>query len=213
LVPVAVAGGIIGASEPATTSGYVKIARINLDNNVGVATVTQDLIADMRKSFRPDGQLRVAGRVTLPGVVGGLGDPAIKINTIELPPGVTFRAGFIDNVPPSTARSYQITCYLIGGNISPYTIPSNNQRGVVVAQPSGLMRLPVVTDPTVTRVDATTRARLNGTAANWTNIGTDLDVAIGQWVVAFNLEVNHADGISALSNTEIISFNFLMGQG
>lgn len=209
---VVAVGGIAAATEPATTAGYVKIARINLDCSAGaVAAVTQDMIADLRPKIHHGGIVHVAGRITIPGVVGGLGNPANIINTVVLPPGMTLRAAYYNPAPPAAGSSYVATCYLFGGDLTPRTIGAGNTTGVMVVNGVGDLRVGRGNFGNIDRLTLGHQAVLNGTDANYTLLGAAENFAVGTPVFRFNIEVFSADG-SALGNTESANFHVALGQ-
>ena len=201
------AGDITAATEPSTTSDYIKIARINLDNNGGaLASVSQDMIVDHRPLLFPKGGFDVSANLSIPGVVGGLGTHAI--NTIELPGGVKFFAGIDPSAVLTGGRCYPLTCYLIGGEI---TNGSGTAKGVVTATAYGAGSVPriaeVWSDPVGGLVNAALRTNLNASGGTWTNFSDTALIAIGQPYISFGLWIRSASG-AALTNTEKLYFNY-----
>lgn len=114
------AGGIAGASEPAASPGYVKIARINLDGAVG--SITQSLIADLRRPLLPSALVRVSATADVPGLAAGLGTQAVV--SANLPQGVVMKFGFVNNIPPTAGESYVLRFIVVGGELrSPAALP------------------------------------------------------------------------------------------
>lgn len=210
---VVAAGNISAATEPATTAGYIKIARINLDASGGaIAAVTQDMIADLRPKVHHGGIVHAAGRITIPGVVGGLGNPANIINAVVLPPGMTLRAAYYNPTPPAAGMSYVATCYLFGGDLTPRTLGAGSTAGVMVVNGVGDQRVGRGNFGNIDRLTLGHRAVLNGTNPNYTLMGAAENFAVGTPVFRFNIEVFSADG-SALNATESASFHITLGQG
>jgi hypothetical protein len=209
---VAATGDITAATEPATTSGYIKIGRINLDNSAGtLASVSQDLIVDYRPLLFPKGGFDVAANLSIPGVVGGLGTHAI--NNLELPGGISFFGGINPAAVLTAGRCYPLTCYLIGGDLS-YSAGAGIAKGVVTASAYGQGAEPriaeVWSDPVTAVVNSALRANLAASGASWTNYSATATIAIGQPYVSFGLWIRSAAG-AALSNTEKIYFNYHQG--
>ncbi len=205
------AGGISAATEPATTSGYIKIARINLAG--AVAIITQDLIADLRPAIRPAGMLNLSALMTLPGTSAGLGSEAI--DAVELPPGVQLKVAIATGSAPATGNSYVAECYVIGGDTRAATLPFT--RGVATASiaDSSLTnrRIPLVYNAGSGFVDISIRNILNGTTSGYSLLSGAETYAIGQPVSTFNVRVVHPAGASAISSTEKVAINFMMSQG
>lgn len=207
------AGGIAGATEPATTSGYIKIGRINLDG--AVAAITQALIADTRPIVFPGGMVHVGGDITVPGVVGGIGSEAVNI--AELPPGVVAKVGFFNNVAPSAGESYTAHIYLIGGNLTPKTpniVAGTDIRGVIsLTSRSPVPRIgAVVALPMADVMVATDVARLSGSDANFTVMNGAYTYALGQPFVMFQVKILHPTG-AALSAAESFQFTATISEG
>lgn len=203
----AASGDITAATEPSTTSGYIKIARINLDNNGGtLASVSQDMIADYRPLLFPKGGFHVTGNLTIPGIAGGLGSHAI--NYLGLPGGVSAFLGLDPSTPPSAGESYAIVCYLIGGDLS---LGAAGYRGALTATGATGGTEPriaeVFSSPVVGAVDSTIRTKLNASSGTWTNFSSTALIAIGQPVIGFGMRVVSAAG-GALDSTEKIHFNY-----
>lgn len=206
-----VAGGITAATEPSATPGYVKIARINLAG--AVATITQDLIADLRPAIRPGGMLNLAARMTIPGTSGGVGSESV--DAVDLPPGVQLKVAIPTGSAPSTGESYVAQCYVIGGDMRPAT--SASLRGSITATSinagSSARRLAIVIPNGTGLVDSTIRDILNGTTAGYALPSGAETYAIGQPYAQFSVSIVHPAGASALSTTEQVAINFVMSQG
>lgn len=207
---VSAVGGIAAASEPAGTSGYITIARINLDNNVGVPAITQDLIADMRPKLYAGGIIHAGGRVTIPGTAAGLA--AAAVTTLELPPGVNAVLTFANNVPPAAGTSYEGVIYLFGAGIIPRTVMSS-ARGAPTISPLGSVgprTVDIVSSGTGVLTVAS-QAIVAGLDATWTTINPSLR-AVGQPYYKFHFKVQHP-AAAALAANEAVMFNVSLGQG
>jgi hypothetical protein len=207
---VTVVGALSAATEPAATSGYIKIGRINFEG--AVAAVTQDLIADLRPKVYAGGLIHAAGRITIPGVVAGVASPNNIINALALPQGVSLKAAFYNPAPPAAGMSYTATCFLFGGDLTPRTLGVSSTVGSVLINGVGDLRVGRGNFGNVTRLTAAQRSILNGTDANYTLLDAAEDIAVGTPVFTFNVEVFSADG-SALNATESASFHVVIGQG
>ncbi len=208
---VVAVGTIAAATEPATTAGYVKIARINLDCSAGaVAAVTQDMIADLRPKIYPGGMIHAGGRITIAGTVAGIA--ATAVTALELPPGVTAKMTFANNVPPAAGTSYTAAVYLFGGDIRPRTLVGG-YRGSVALTPLGAVapRTVNVSASGTGVVTSALSAILAGTDANYTTINPEV-LAVGQPYYSFSFEVQHP-AAAALSANEAVFFQALLGQG
>ena len=204
----AAAGAITAATEPSTTPGYVKIARINLDNNGGaLAAVSQDMIVDYRPLLFPKGGFSASANISIPGVSGGLGTHAI--NALELPGGVSLFAAFDPSTPPATGYSYALLCYLFGGDLS--LASAGTAKGVVTAsaltQGSEPRIVEVGIAPITVATNSTLRTNLNASSGTWTNYSSTALIAIGQPCINFGLWVRSAAG-GALANTEKLFFTY-----
>ena len=204
---VSASGDITAATEPSTTSGYIKIARINLDNSGGtLASVSQDLIVDYRPLLFPKGGFDVCAKLSVPGVLGGLGTHAI--DNLEVPGGVRFFAAINPAESLTAGRSYSVTGILIGGDIS---IGDGSPKGIVTGIAYGQGSQPRIveawSEPQGGVVNSTMRTNLNASGSSWTNFSDTALVAIGQPYVSFGVWIRSAAG-GALSNTERLSFNY-----
>lgn len=210
---VVAAGTIAAAAEPATTAGYIKIARINLDCSAGaVVAVTQGMIADLRPKIYPGGLIHAGAQATIPGLVGGIG-AGNSIGCVALPPGCTIKAAFYNPVPPAAGKSYTLYCVLIGGNPQPRTdLGGGSSCGTLTATALGDKRVARISGVSTLVVDAATQAIYGGTDAQYTVINGAQQIPIGTKVLTFNVEVWSTDG-SALGNHELIDFHLLAGQG
>lgn len=209
---VSATGDITAATEPATTSGYIKIARINLDNSGGaLSSVSQDMIVDYRPLLFPKGGFNVSGNISVPGVAGGLGTHAI--NRIELPGGVYFFAAIDPSTPPASGYSYALLCFLFGGDLTS-GLASGTPRGAVTAtaytQGSQARIVEIGADAIAFSTNALLRTNLNASSGTWTNFGSTALIAIGQPCISFGMWVRSAGG-GALANTEKIYFNYHQG--
>lgn len=207
-------GAITAATLPSTTAGYIRLARINLDNSGGALTsVSQDMIADLRPLLFPHNTFVAGASYNLPGVVGGLGTELLR--RAELPLGVSLFAGYDPSTPPTTGTSYSLVCYLIGGDLT----------GGALAVERGILSFGTYITGTVPRiaeslgtttglVDAALRAKLAANSSTWTNMpgGPLATVAIGQPYIGFSVLVRSASG-AALTNTESVTFTLLRGAG
>lgn len=211
VVGASASGGISAATEPSTTPGYVKIARINLAG--AVATITQDLIADLRPAIRPAGMLNLSALLTLPGTSAGLGSESF--DAAELPPGVQLKVAIATGSAPATGNSYVAECYVIGGDIRAATLPFT--RGIATASiaDSSLTnrRIPLVYNAGSGVVDISVRNILNGTTSGYSLLSGAETYAIGQPLSTFSVRVVHPAGASAISTTEQVAINFTMSQG
>lgn len=207
---VAAAGAITAATEPSTTSGYVKVARINLDNNGGaLASVSQDLIADYRPLLFPKGGFNLSAKFAVPGIAAGLGTHAVE--TLELPGGVQLFAGIDPSAPPAAGISYPVICYVIGGEITNGSGLTNGiVTGISRGQGSEPRILECTSDPVGALVDASLRTALNASSGTWTNFSSTALIAIGQPVVAFAVRLRSTAG-AALLNTEYMYLTYHQG--
>lgn len=209
---VPAAGAITAATEPSTTSGYVKIARINLDNNGGaLAAVSQDMIADYRPLLFPKGGFDVAANLAVPGIAAGVATG--EATRVDAPGGVRLFAGIDPTEVLVGGTSYHVTCYLIGGEI---TNGSAVLKGGVVGTAYGQGSVPRIVeywaDPIGGLVNAAVRTNLNVSGASWANfagLSTAL-IAIGQPYISFGLQIRSASG-AALLNTERLNFIYHQG--
>jgi len=208
---VVAVGAISAAAEPATTAGYTKIARINLDCSAGaVVAVTQDMIADLRPKIYPGGMIHAGGRITIAGTVAGIA--ATSVTALELPPGVTAKMTFANNVPPAAGTSYTATVYLFGGDIRPRTLVGG-YRGSVTITPLGAVA-PRTVNVSASGTGVATPALaaiLAGTDANYTTNNPEV-FAVGQPYYSFSFEVRHP-AAAALSANEAVFFHVSLGQG
>jgi len=187
-------GGISGAAEPPTSPGYVKIARINLDG--AVASITQALIADLRRPLLPSALVRVSATVDVPGLAAGLGTEAV-IST-NLPQGVVTKFGFVNNVAPSAGESYVLRFVIVGGDLrSPTALP------VVTTSINSSNRYASVVGVASSVFGATDVASWNGTDPNFTVINCSATFALGQPFIYGSVIVRSMSG--ALTNTERVN--------
>lgn len=205
---VTVVGALSAATEPTATSGYIKIGRINFEG--AVAAITQDLIADLRPKIYPGGLIRAGGRVTIAGTVAGIAATAVA--ALELPPGMTAKMTFANNVAPAAGTSYTAEIYLFGGDIRPRTLMSS-VRGSVSVTPLGAgapRTVDIVQSGTGVLVTSDVSV-LNGSDADYTTINPE-DFAVGQPYYKFQFRLQHPAG-SAISANEAVCFQILLGQG
>lgn len=211
-----VVGGIASATAPSVTSGYVQIARINLDASGGaIAAVTEEMIADYRPLLFPQSTLHVGGRFTTAGVIGGLG--SINFDSVELPAGVHV-VGLVQTGAgaPSAGFAYPVYVYIFAGNLLPrsagLTPGSPESRGAVGVAPTGNRYVAV--GSTYGTLDATDVARLSGGAVGWSTYGSSIggNYAYGQpyWRLTFQLG---SPAATALSSTESFYFNASLNLG
>ena len=200
-------GDITAATEPSTTSGYIKIARINLDNSGGaLAAISQDAIVDYRPLLFPKGGFCVGGNISIPGVSSGLGTHAI--NRLELPGGVKLFMGINPASAPSAGESYPLICYLIGGDL---VQGRTGNVGVVTATSITNGTEPriaeVFSSPAAGAIDSTIQSKLASSGASWTNFSDVATIAIGQPLIGFGLRIVSSGG-AALEDTEKVHFDF-----
>lgn len=213
------AGGIILATEPSTTPGYIKIARINVVG--GVSLIEDRDIADKRPLLFPNGLCNVRGHFSIPGIAAGVGTTE-ALYTLSLPPGVTVKMAYQNNVAPSAGASYQAQVFIFGGDLRPSTIYTSSGVGYGgVASASAAFAIGALTTNTAIAkcsapahgyMDATVRAILSGNNANWTVLNGISDYAIGQPYTNFTITIYEASG-SALQNLEGCVFDFTLGAG
>lgn len=201
-------GGITSATEPSATSGYIKIARINLDG--AVSTITQDLIADLRPGLRPNGMLHVAGDIFIPAAAGDIGTGTA--NNFEVPPGITVKVAIPNATPPATGKSYKARVYILGGSFG-----SNSPRGAFVGVPMATSGDSGSLTPRIAKVEcqgrglvtAAIQSILAGTDTNYDLLCSTQTFAIGQPYIAFDVWAQHPAS-SAISGTERVSFTFTL---
>lgn len=204
-VGVDFAGGIAGATEPSTTYGYMKIARINLDGVVG--SITQDLIADLRRPLLPSGILHVAGDATIPGVAAGIGTEDFL--TMSVPPGVTVKMAFQNNTPPAAGVSYTAYFYVLGTDL---TGRSGGAGSAVATVYNQSVRCVTVQSLGHASMDSGLQDILDGTDTTWTVVNGNQSFALGQSYMSFRVTIRHPDG-SALTNSERFNFSFTHNLG
>ena len=195
------AGAITGAATPATTSGYTKIAQINLDG--AVAAVTQDMIVDSRRPILPNGILHIAGRATIPGVAAGLG--LADFSNMEVPPGVTIKMAFQNNTPPAAGTSYTARFYVIGA-LAPL---SNSGFGSLVATPMEAAPRCVYVSAASTSMGSADIAILDGSDATWTVVNGTATFPQYQPCIRLEVTIMHPAG-SALTNDESFCFQYTL---
>lgn len=192
-------GGISGATEPAVTPGYMKIARINLDG--AVAAITSDLIADLRRPIWPNAMAQVSGQAVIPGTSSGFGSE--NLSAVQLPPGVIVKMVYRNDVAPSTGTSYAIDFYIIGAGLVPRTTTSF---GVAVTPATFEARCAGINSAVFQTVDATLQTRLAGGDANYTVVNGTYTFPLGTKVAHFNTVLYSPSG-SALGPTERLFFH------
>ena len=202
---VTVVGGIAAATEPTVTAGYMKIARINLEG--AVAAITQDLIADRRKPILPNGELRVAGSATIPGVAAGLGLESFP--SVAMPPGVVVKMGYVNNVPPAAGTSYTADFWVIGTELYGRSLGVG---AATATTQEGLVRCMQTTCPGVSALTAGDVLLLSGGDPNYTVVNTAATFAIGQSFLKFTVTVRHP-AAGALQNSERFYFNLAHNLG
>lgn len=198
---VSAVGAISAATPPTVTSGYTKIANINLEG--AVAAITQDMIVDFRRPVLPNGILHVAGRATIPGVAAGLG--LEDFAAMEVPPGVTIKMAFQNNTPPSAGTSYTARFYVIGA-INPL---SNAAFGSLVASSMEAAPRCNYVAASVTTLGASDIAILDGSDANWTVVNGTQVLPYGQPAAVLDVTIMHPAG-SALTNDESFCFQYTL---
>lgn len=213
------AGGITSATEPSTTSGYIKVARINVVG--GVALIEQDDICDMRPLLFPNGICNVRGHFAIPGIAAGVGTSE-AVYTLSLPPGVSVKIAYQNNVAPSAGTSYQAQVFIFGGNLTPSTLYVSgglNYAGVASVNPAfgiGFGGTNVIvarsSAAVVGAMDASVKAILDGSNANWTVLNGIENYAIGQPYINFTVTLYHPAG-SALQNLEGCVFDYTLSMG
>jgi hypothetical protein len=194
-------GAISAATPPAVTTGYTKIAQINLDG--AVAAVTQEMIVDFRRPILPSGILHVAGRATIPGVAAGIG--LENFPSMEVPPGVTIKMAYQNNVAPSAGTSYTARFYVVGA-ITPL---SNAVFGSLIATPMEAAPRCVYVAANVTSMGTSDIAILDGTNANWTVVNGTQVFPYGQPCAVLDVTLMHPAG-SALTNDEEFCFQYTL---
>lgn len=98
-------------TEPSTTPGYTKIARINVGS--GATTLDADSIVDARKMLFPFGVCDVSFKVSMPSAASTVP----TLSSVIAPPGVTVVA-----VGQSTTNS-NVFVYIFGGDLNSAVIP------------------------------------------------------------------------------------------
>lgn len=194
-------GAISAATPPSVTTGYTKIAQINLEG--AVAALSQNIIVDFRRPIVPNGVLHVAGRATIPGVAAGIG--LETFTAMEVPPGVTIKMAFQNNVAPSAGTSYTARFYVIGA-ITPL---SNGNFGSLVASPMEFAPRTQCVAATVTSLGTSNIEILDGTNANWTVVNGTQVFPYGQPAAILDVTLFHPAG-SALTNDESFCFQYTL---
>jgi len=193
-------GAIYGASEPATTPGYIKIARINLDGPA--SAITEGMIVDTRPLLFPGGRITCSGNVRIPGTSLG----AASLLAVDLPPGMILKMAYESLSAPSVGQSYEMVGWLIGGDPRPRFVPGS--RGTITANSaSSSPRIVNTMSYGITAMDAADVAILDGTDSTWTLLGTPISLPVGTAAAKFSLRVHHPSG-SALSSDESCYFNY-----
>ena len=192
-------GGISGATEPAVTPGYMKIARINLDG--AVASITSSLIADLRRPIWPNAMAQVSGLAAIPGTAAGLGSESLA--SIELPPGVVVKMGYYNNTPPAAGESYSVDFFIIGAGLVPRTA---TRFSASVTSASTNPVCPVVTSTVYLTVDAALQGLLAGSDPNYTVVNGTYTFPLGTKVALLSVKVLEPTG-AALSSTQDIFFH------
>lgn len=204
-------GGITAATEPTTTSGYMKVARINLDASGGaIALLTDTMVVDMRRPMLPQGTLRVAGLAVIPGVIAGVGSEALT--SVQLPPGVVLKAVLATAAGAGgVGLSYTMFFYVIGGDIRS-SASGNNGCLVATSFNTGARRTAAPMSVSVGRLTAADVAILDGSDVNYTVVNTPENFGVGQPYAFFSLRVESPTG-AALANTEQCFFNYTLTLG
>lgn len=198
---VAAVGDITVPTVPATTTGYTKIAQINVIG--GSTSIAQSDIIDLRRPMLPNGILHAGGKITIPGVAAGLAGAAFT--SMEVPPGITMKLAFFNNSPPSAGVSYTARIYVIGA-ITPLTNTSVGSLTVTSAEAVArcLTASAVVDTLTLADIDI-----LDGTDTTWTVVNNTHSFAYGQPCAVLAVTVLHPAG-SALGNGEDFFFNYTL---
>lgn len=206
-----VAGAITAATEPTTTAGYMKVARINLDASGGaIAALTDAMIADMRRPILAHNIVSVSGQATIPGRLAGVGTESL--DSVQLQPGQVLKAVLATAAGAGGAGiSYTMYFYLIGGDLRS-SIAGNNGAVVATALATAARRTAEVTAVSVGRLIAADVAILNGTDANYTVVNGLETFAIGQPYAFFALRISDP-AAAALTNSEILYFNYTLNLG
>lgn len=206
-----VVGGIAAATEPTTTAGYIKTARINLDASGGaIVALTDSMIADMRRPLLPNGVLRVSGQATIPGILAGVGSEAL--DSVQLPPGVVLKAVLATAAGAGgVGLGYTMFFFVIGGDLR--TSAAGNF-GCATATPLANVarRIATVTNVATGRLTAADVAILDGSDANYTVCNGAYSFAVGQPYAFFSLRVESPTG-AALTNTDIVFFDYNLSLG
>ena len=210
------AGNIASAPIPSTTSGYIKIAHINLDASGGaIAAITEEMIADFRPMLFPQSTLCVGGRFTTAGVVGGLG--SINFDSVEVPAGVHVVALVQTGAgAPSAGSAYPVYVYIFAGNLTPrsagLTPGSPEFRGSVATAPTGNRY--ISSGASYGTLDATDVSRLSGGAVGWSTYGSCVggNYAYGQPYYRLVFQLG-SPAATALSNTESFYFTTVLNLG
>jgi len=198
---VAAVGDIAVPSVPSTTTGYVKIAQINVIG--GATAVATANIIDFRKPLLANGVLHIAGKATIPGIAAGLGTAALT--SLDLPPGIAVKMAFYSNSAPSAGVSYTARFYVFGA-ITPLFSTSNG--AITVTAAGAVARCPVST-VAVSTISLADVDILNGTDTTWTVVNGTHEFPYGQPCAKIDVTLLHPAG-SALSNSEDFFFNYTL---
>lgn len=197
---VAFAGGIAGATEPSTTPGYIKIARINLDGSV--TSLTQGLIADLRPPLLPNGNVMASGRVT---VTGGSSAASSTFDGVHLPPGVQIKL-LVETAAADTDSTRYGHFYVLGGGIN----ARNAAYPSLVLQPTNYAQNPAVDVAAADVVDATVQSYLDGSNGSYEVINGAETYALGTPCYHFRFRVYNGSGNGTISASLAFLLHFSM---
>lgn len=200
-VGVEAVGDITVPTVPATTSGYVKVAQINVIG--GSTSIDRSNIIDLRRPPLPNGMLTVAGKATIPGIAAGLASAALT--SLELQPGMAVKFAFFSSTPPSAGVSYTARMYVIGA-----LLPIYNSSGgcITVTSAEAVARCPVAT-AAVSTLSLADIDILDGTDTTWTVVNGVHSFAYGQPCAKIDITILHPAG-SALGNGEDFFFQYTL---
>lgn len=198
---IAAVGDITVPAVPATTTGYVKLAQINVIG--GSVAVDQSQIIDFRRPLLANGVLHVGGKATIPGVVAGLATAALS--SIDLPPGISVKFAFYDASAPFAGVSYTARFYIIGA-VDP--LFNSGAGALTVTSAGAVVRCPVAAASRTTLSLADVDI-LSGADASWTVVNGTHTFPYGQPCVKLDITILHPAG-SALANAEDFFFNYTL---
>jgi len=211
-----VVGAITAATAPTVTSGYIQIAKINLDASAGaIAAVTQSMIADMRPMLFPQSMLQVGGRFSTAGAAPGLA--SINFDSAEIPPGVHVAAVVSSTHVFVAGEALPVTFYVFAGDCrprSPGTYPLNPQFKGTASVTGSNKCVGYVSSPQTGTLNVLQTQQLSGTAVGYSVYGssTGFGYAYGQPYFLFTAYLYLPSG-SALNNIEPIYFHAMLNLG